>query len=201
MEGVTEVKAIQQFLRLLRKDHQVVVLPLGGAQFITAGRQAELSELSRISKKVHVLIDSERAAQGASLSQERSAFIADCEKLGFKTHTTERRAFENYLTEQAIKSVKGANFKALGPFDLLKGASTPWAKSDNWRIARQMTEVELMATDIGRVPLGLVSRSFCFKKGFRASAPVAPTKITRHFASCSRPSSVSIRGQSFLPFP
>ena len=51
VEGVTEVKSVKQFLRQLGKDHTIVLIPLGGRQFITSGRQAELAELGRLSKK------------------------------------------------------------------------------------------------------------------------------------------------------
>src|SRR5207249_2627411 len=71
VEGVTEVKAVQQFLRVLRKDHEVVVIPLGGTQLIRGGVQAELAELKRLSQAVAVLIDSERQQAGATLAPER----------------------------------------------------------------------------------------------------------------------------------
>ncbi len=122
VEGVTEVKAVQQFLRLLRKDHEIVVIPLGGSQFIAPGREQELYELTQICGNISVLIDSERTHEGEALSPERTSFVKDCQKLGFKTHTTQRRAFENYLTETAIKRAKDDNYKALGQYNSLKTA-------------------------------------------------------------------------------
>src|SRR5581483_11356459 len=71
VEGVTEVKAIQQFLRHLRKDHTTVLLPLGGGQMIRGGVQQELHELRRLSKNVSVLIDSERETENAQLQKQR----------------------------------------------------------------------------------------------------------------------------------
>jgi hypothetical protein len=149
VEGVTEVKAIQQFLRHLRKDHTTVLLPLGGSQMIRGGVQQELHELSRLSQNVTVLIDSEREIENAPLQKEREEFIKDCEALGFKTHVTKLRAFENYFPEHAIKAEKGALFRALIPYEKLSDAPQGWAKSDNWRIARRMTKDELLATDVG----------------------------------------------------
>jgi ABC-type cobalamin/Fe3+-siderophores transport system ATPase subunit len=150
VEGVTEAKAIQQFLRLMKKDHTTVLLPLGGSQMIRGGVTQELNELSRLSQNVSVLIDSERDTDGAPLIKEREEFIADCKKLGFKTHVTKLRAFENYFCESAIKAEKGPAFRALTPFEKLNDAPQRWAKSDNWRIARRMTLDEVKATDIGQ---------------------------------------------------
>lgn len=151
VEGVTEVKAIQQFLRLLRKDHTTVLLPLGGSQFIRGGVQDELYELSRMSKNIAVLIDSERSKEGEPLLKEREAFVNDCKKLKFKVHVTKKRSFENYLTEKAVQAEKGDTFRALEPFQRLKDLSEKgWSKSDNWRIARRMTRDELLATDVGK---------------------------------------------------
>ena len=150
VEGVTEVKAIQQFLRHLRKDHTTVLLPLGGSQMIRGGVQQELHELIRLSKNVTVLIDSEREIENAPLQKGREQFIADCQALGFKTHVTKLRAFENYFPEQAVKAEKGDSFRALTPYEKLSDAPQGWAKSDNWRIARRMTKDELLATDFGK---------------------------------------------------
>ena len=146
VEGVTEVKAIQQFLRHLRKDHRIVLLPLGGSQLIRGGVQQELQELIRLSSNVAVLIDSERTSQGVELTPDRRAFISDCQALGFKTHVTELRAFENYLCDRAVKAEKGNGYKALSGYD----NDLKWAKSDNWRIARHMTSDEVLETDVGK---------------------------------------------------
>jgi hypothetical protein len=149
VEGPTEVRAVQQFLRLLGHDHDVVTMPLGGSSMIAPGRQPELGELLRITDKVAVLIDSERQAAGAPLAGDRTQFLRDCAALGFEVHATDRRAFENYLTERAIQAVKGGKYAALKPYEALSGIPLPWDKNDNWRIARAMTQDELMATDLG----------------------------------------------------
>jgi len=155
VEGVTEVKAIQQFLRALKKDHQVVVIPLGGNQLIRGGVQAELAELKRLSKNVAVLIDSERTAPNANLPPDRDAFTRDCQALGFAVHTTNLRAFENYLTQTAIQAVMGPKYQALGPYQLLRDVTPSWAKADNWRIARAMTDAQVLGTDVGKFLAGL----------------------------------------------
>jgi AAA15 family ATPase/GTPase len=149
VEGVTEVKAVQQFLRLLGKDHTVVIIPLGGSQLIRPGVQTELAELNRISKSIAVLIDSEKTSEESELSKDRADFVEDCQKLGFNVHVTKLRAFENYLTEDAIKKVKGDSYRALQPYEKLKNSSLAWSKEENWRIAREMSKDDLMKTDIG----------------------------------------------------
>jgi len=150
VEGPSEVKAVQQFLRLLRRDHEVVVLHLGGSSTISAGRTIELTELKRITTSVAVLIDSERAEPRADLDSARTQFIEDCGKLGFKTCVTDLRAFENYFPDRAIKTVFGEKYRALAPYERLKDLTLAWGKADNWRIAREMTKVELLGTDIGK---------------------------------------------------
>lgn len=150
VEGPTEVKTIQQFLRLYAKDHKVVLLPLGGAGLIRAGVAAELSEVKRITDNVAVLIDSERAADGTPLGADREAFVQDCATIGIDRHVMSRRAMENYLTTRAIQQVKGDKYSQLGPYDALKDAPMRWAKSENWRIARAMIRAELDGTDLGR---------------------------------------------------
>lgn len=155
VEGTTEVKAVQQFLRLLGKEHEVVVLPLGGSALIRGGVEAELHELTRLTDKVAVLIDSERANANAKLAKDRQAFVDECQRLGFDVHVTKLRAFENYLPERAIQAVKGPNYRALRSYERLEDAPLGWGKHENWRIARQITKEELLATDVGRFLAGL----------------------------------------------
>jgi predicted ATPase len=150
VEGVTEVRAVQQFLRLLGMDHRTVVIPLGGAQLIGSGTEYELQELKRLAGRVGVLIDSERANAGEPLAKEREQFVSVCRRLQFSVHVTERRAFENYLTDEAVRRVKGDKHSALAPFQRLKEVNPHWSKTENWRIAREMTREDLLATDLGR---------------------------------------------------
>ena len=149
VEGPTDVITMQQFLRKRNLDHKIVVIPLGGSALINGDREAELSEMTRIANTIHVLIDSERTVQGEKLASNREEFIASCEKLGIQHHVLKRRATENYLTERAIKAVKGDAYRALGPFERLKDVSPAWGKQENWRIAREMSLEELRGTDLG----------------------------------------------------
>jgi energy-coupling factor transporter ATP-binding protein EcfA2 len=150
VEGVTDVRTVQQFLRVLRLDHRIVVLPLGGSQLIKAGVELELAELKRLAHDVAVLIDSERTHADSPLDTGRQAFVADCSKLGFRVHVTERRAFENYMSDEAVKCVKGVKYSALHPYETLRDRDPCWAKAENWRIAREMNREDLLATDVGK---------------------------------------------------
>lgn len=150
VEGQTEVKVMHQFLRKIGKDHQVVVLPLGGRQMIKAGVEIELGEIKRLGGKVYAVIDSERSSAGEALGKDQAAFLNACESLGFFAMATDRRATENYFSEQAIKAVVGENFRALAQFEKLKGSKdTSWSKSENWRIAREVEWEDIKQTDLG----------------------------------------------------
>ena len=152
VEGATEITTIQQFLRKLNKEHEVMLLPLGGTATIN-GRTAavqQLEEVLRITPHVAALIDSERTSSEDSLKPDRVAFEAACKHLGIRIHVLQRRATENYLPDRAVKAVKGAGFRALEHYESLRTLSNGWAKADNWRIAAEMTTEELSATDLGQ---------------------------------------------------
>lgn len=149
VEGRSEVKTIQQFLRLWKKDHQIVLIPLGGATLINGSSELELRELKRISTNVSALIDSERVVEGGALDANRRAFVASCENLGINVSVLERRATENYFTDDAVKNVLGPAHRALAPYEKLNEVSPSWSKSENWRIAREMSIADLEPTDLG----------------------------------------------------
>lgn len=150
VEGRTEIKTVQQLLRLWGKDHEVLPLPLGGGQMINAVSDWELEEIKRITPHVFALIDSERTSMGAPLEVGRQAFREACEKLDIRCHVLERRATENYLTERAVCEVKGDKYRALGHYESLKELTPAWGKHENWLIAREMTLNELRETDLGK---------------------------------------------------
>lgn len=152
VEGVTDVKTIQQFLRLLGKDHKVIVLPLGGDQLAKGNVELELAELVRITSpgNIAALVDSERSSAGAAPISARTLFEQSCKKLGFKVQLTQLRAIENYLSDRAIKEEFGPSFSALNPYQPLKAASNPWDKKESWRVARRMKWPEIDSTDVGQ---------------------------------------------------
>ena len=141
---------IQRWLRLYGIEHAVVLVPLGGSSMINGRSALALSEIKRITTKVTVLIDSERTTVGEALAKDREAFVRACEGLGFTTHVLDRRALENYLTDPAVKAVKGAKYQALDEFDALKDRPMPWGKNENWRIAAEMQKSDLDGTDLGQ---------------------------------------------------
>jgi len=150
VEGVKDVKTVQQFLRFLHKDHKVVIIPLGGDELAAGNAEHELGELRRLSDRVFALVDSEREREDATPIQARLQFMDVCKKLGITVCVTERRALENYLSDTAVKQVLGSTFSALGPYELLSAASKPWGKDKNWRIARAMSLQDIESTDVGR---------------------------------------------------
>jgi predicted ATPase/5S rRNA maturation endonuclease (ribonuclease M5) len=150
VEGRTDVKTIQQFLRFYKKEHQVVILPLGGSQLINEKSESELQEVKRISANILVLIDSERDAAGGPLHSERAAFVERCRHATISCHVLDRRAIENYLSDRAVKMIKGSKYRALQPYQKLKDVSPAWGKEENWRIARVMSIDDLRGTDLGK---------------------------------------------------
>jgi hypothetical protein len=150
VEGVTEVQTIAQFLRLLGKDHQIVLLPLGGSQMISSNSAPAVEEIRRITTSVFALIDSERKAPGDALATGRAGFEKICKECEppIPCHVLTRRAIENYFPEHAIQSVKGSKYRALAHHEKLEEAPVSWSKSENWRIARAMTLDDLAGTDL-----------------------------------------------------
>ena len=145
VEGVHDVRTVQQLLRLVDKEHKIVVLPLGGDQLASGGREMELSELLRLSRKIAALVDSERTIKDGEPKPGRAKFVETCSKLGIDVCLTERRAIENYFTDLAVKAAVGSNFHALGPFE----SKPAWGKGNNWKIARQMTLADIEILDLG----------------------------------------------------
>lgn len=149
VEGVTEVKTIHQFLRLYKKDHIVLLIPMGGAQLINEKAELELQELTRIPAKFFALIDSEKGSAEEPLHNSRAAFREICQKLRITCRVLERRALENYLTDAAIKAEKGDKYRALEYYESLEKVNPSWAKTENWCIARRMKLQDIKDTDLG----------------------------------------------------
>ncbi len=150
VEGPTEVKTIQQFLRKYGKEHEILLLPLGGSSLINGSFRDELQEIKRISDNIYALIDSEIEAPDEELALDRKEFVDMCQEIGIVYHVLQYRAIENYFPEHAVKAIKGDNFSALKPYESLKAkAQYGWSKADNWRMAKEMTLEELSKTDLG----------------------------------------------------
>ncbi|MBD2001830.1 MULTISPECIES: ATP-dependent nuclease [Cyanophyceae] len=151
VEGPTEVKTIQQFLRKYGKEHEILLLPLGGSSLINGAFRDELQEIKRISDNIYALIDSELEAPDEELAIDRKEFVDTCKQIGIIYHVLKYRAIENYFPDHAVKAIKGDKFSALNPYESLKIKSQyGWSKADNWRMAKEMTLEELSKTDIGK---------------------------------------------------
>ncbi len=152
VEGRTEIKVMQQFLRKYDRDHEFFVVSLGGSQYICGHSEDELREFMRTSDKIFAIIDSEKTAEDQNLDSSRQAFISICNNLNIDCHVLKRRATDNYFPDIVIKQVKGQNFQALAPYQKL-GETTQgiqhWAKSENWCFAQAMTKEQLEETDLG----------------------------------------------------
>jgi ABC-type cobalamin/Fe3+-siderophores transport system ATPase subunit len=150
VEGATDIKTVQQLLRLYGKDHRVVCMHLGGNALINGNAGVELDELKRISVNISALIDSERQVADAPLAGNRAAFQALCGTLGIPCHVLERRAIENYFPERAVQATRGPSARALGHFEAMGSLPAHWAKSENWRIARGIERAEIEGTDLAQ---------------------------------------------------
>jgi hypothetical protein len=136
-------------LRKYGKDHEVVILPLGGASLINETSELQLQEVKRITEDVYAIIDSERNGEDAPLAEDRRKFVEICKTVDIPCHILERRATENYFSERAIQIVKSEKYHALQPYEALD-KQNGWGKAENWRIAREMVKSELDNTDLGQ---------------------------------------------------
>jgi len=112
VEGPTEVPAIQQFLRMIGKDHKILLLPLHGHM----PKADELEEILRISTNVAALIDSEKTSVTSALSQQRQEFLSLCTSKELKNHALDRRATENYFPDAVVKRIFGSNLEVVPPY-------------------------------------------------------------------------------------
>jgi len=151
VEGVTDVRVAREFLSKAGVRGEVVIVPLGGDDLTSGGRDVELEELTRLSDRIYALVDSERLAKGGAPSAPRVLFEETCRNLGIQVHLTERRAIENYLDSAVATDVLGlsSGFK-LGHFERPKDLQSGWKKGDNWRVARHMKWISVKNTDVGK---------------------------------------------------
>lgn len=148
VEGPTEIKAVRKVLSKIKRDHDVVLMPLGGSSMINGHREDELKEVKKICDHVYALIDSEKRSAQAEISPNHYAFQDSCRKLGIHCHILERRALENYFSSRAVQQVLGEAFRAPGPFEDVKAVNAKWPKSENWKIIQQMNRDELKGSDL-----------------------------------------------------
>lgn len=152
VEGPTDVTTFQQFLGIYKKDHKIVILPLGRKSLIAPTSEPQLAELRRISDQILAIVDSQKASADAPVEAAILGFQAVCGNLGIKCHVLERRATENYFPDTAIKrACKDDRLSSLGHYEEFAGVLPRWHKRENWRIAREMTKGDVDATDLGPI--------------------------------------------------
>lgn len=151
VEGPKDVRTAQQLLRHYGKDRQTIVLPLGGDSMVNGNIAHELSEVRRLCNHVFALVDSERDSIGGPPIQARLKFADICAGIQIKCCITERRAIENYISQEAIdKAWSHGQYRALGHYDTPAKDGSFWGKGESWKAAKHLTREEIEATDIGK---------------------------------------------------
>jgi len=152
VEGPSEIKTIQEFLRKKKQDHRVLLLPLGGDALINVKTAHELSEFKRISDNIFALVDRE---EGTKQTQHEE-FKNNCEDIGIECHILTRRALENYFTEAAVQRVlRNQQAKELGLNGKPNDSNFSWKNygygktTHNWKIAQEMEWTDIKDTDLG----------------------------------------------------
>jgi ABC-type cobalamin/Fe3+-siderophores transport system ATPase subunit len=145
VEGPTEVKVFQHFLRGMGREHKVLVLPLHGRM----PQADDFEETLRITTNIAVVIDSERTEASAALRKDRQSFVDLCRERGILCKVLDRRAIENYFPDHVVKSVFGASYRALGPFEKLNAVNPHWSKDQNWKLALNWPLKEVFENDLG----------------------------------------------------
>jgi ABC-type cobalamin/Fe3+-siderophores transport system ATPase subunit len=149
VEGVTEVRALQELLVKYGVRNQVVIVQLGGDTMAVGGRAQELAELRRLSDHVYAIVDSERETPGSPAASRRLAFAKDCAEQGIECLVLERRAIENYLNHDASdRAMNIVGSAGLGPFD---APILGWSKGANWRAVQAIPKVHFDGTDLGNL--------------------------------------------------
>ena len=151
VEGPKDVRTVQQLLRHCNKQHQTVVLPLGGDSMVNGSIAHELSEIRRLCSRVYALVDSERDSSGGRPIQSREQFAKVCKQLNIPCCLTERRAIENYINQRALDATwEHGGFTSLNPYDRPPKDGSFWGKGESWKAVAKMTPEEINLTDIGR---------------------------------------------------
>lgn len=151
VEGPTEVKVMQELLRKYGKDAQTLIMSLGGDSMINGNREQELSEIvTRVKvNKLFAWIDSEKTSDTDVLAKNRQDFLTMCARLNITAKASDKRAIENYFTENAIRRALEDDSKTnLSEYEKLDQGSH-WSKNLNWKIAKSSTKEEIDATDLG----------------------------------------------------
>jgi ABC-type branched-subunit amino acid transport system ATPase component len=145
VEGQTDIRVFQQFLRKLHLDHKVLPLHIGGGAMMKDDIAFELRELRRIGVEIFAVVDSDRKSASDSPSAAALVFKKACDAESIACHILDRHSTESYFSRRAIDIVYTEAPPAFGPFEK---APKGWQKGLNWRIAREMRLDELEGTDL-----------------------------------------------------
>jgi len=120
-------------LKKFGKEHQTLLLPLGGKTLINdhSDTEAQLLVLTRITapSNTKALIDRDTDGPTNTLDPARTAFQNLCRKLGIHCHVLEKRALENYFPQRAIDLGVGSGHPQIGDF-----GRQNWGKNNNVKI-------------------------------------------------------------------
>lgn len=150
VEGKTDMEPLNE---MLRKSgcHDVYIWPFWGKAFINQCTPELLQHLKKMCDPIEVVIDSERRSADAQLEAKRAKFVESCEEAGIPCHVLRLRSLENYYSDRVVKKVFGEQFREFGPYGSRDAGGQWWAKSDGWKLAREMTVDELQGSDLGEI--------------------------------------------------
>lgn len=147
VEGPNDTRVCREWMSLLGKGHEWVILPIGGSTTIDAMGYEAIAQIVYLYPNVAVMIDSERTAEDAPLETKRQEFFDGCMRVGIKCHVTSRHSTDSYLSQSAIAKAFGTKAKALGHYEKL--GEHGWAKNQGYKAAQKMELDEIKNTDIG----------------------------------------------------
>jgi hypothetical protein len=157
VEGPTDVPVFKKWLTLVpnHAGRNISVIPIGGR--MTANDNFDFAELNKLGRTVAVIMDSERAAEGAPMETSRAKIQKKCADVGIPCLLTERRATENYFSAGALAAVYGEG-KSIGSFAKPNVDIPQFTKQRNDEVAARMVWTEIESTDVGRALHEFVGR-------------------------------------------
>ena len=154
VEGKGDVRMLQPMLRLYDLEHKIVMIALGGSNYISGDAEDQLAELCRlfpeVDKPIFTLIDSELTSAEADPLPSRQDFRDVCVRLDITCHTLERHSLESYLTDESIRRGFPNNDKprALGHFEPHDLMECGWKKKMAYLAAREISLDDISGTDL-----------------------------------------------------
>lgn len=154
VEGVHDVRAVEHWCRLLVPSSAagLSVIPYGGTTL--ASRKVSPSWIRSVAPNSLVLIDSDRSGPDTEPDKTRMQVLDGVRGAKVRYHLLDRRAIENYFTEEAVRKYYK---ESAGPIDHFAKPIIPgYSKAHNERIAREMTREDIESTDLGQALLAFL---------------------------------------------